>query len=205
MPLSISSDAIVEKNKLASGDSWLLLLEFNYPEEDPLYLVWNTENIVWDTKTWLAFPFALGDEEETKESTVPTVDLVVVDVERKLIPILDDHSGGIGAEVTVRVVHSAYLENDTPEYEAIYEIVDVSIGHKFDIHFKLGSENLAYYRSPPSLFLKHHCRYKDFKGSKCGYAGGETDCDRTWEECGDLGNRSRFGGFPAIGGTGIYG
>jgi len=39
------------------------------------------------------------------------------------------------------------------------------------------------------------CRWKEFKGTECAYAGGETWCDRTYARCLAIGNTANFGGF----------
>jgi hypothetical protein len=39
------------------------------------------------------------------------------------------------------------------------------------------------------------CRWKKFKGTECGYSGGETWCDRTYARCVALANTANFGGF----------
>lgn len=205
MPLSISTEVLKEKNKLSSSEPWILLLEFTYPGEDPVRLAWNTEDVTWDGFTWYAAPFELGDQEESTDATVPTVDLRIIDISRKITPLLDQYDGAVGATVILRVVHNAHLDLLTPEYEADFKVVDTSINHLNAITFKLGAENLSNYRSPPEVFLKKHCRYKEFKGNLCGYSGTATDCDRTWERCQELGNQKRFGGFPGIGRLGVKG
>ena len=51
------------------------------------------------------------------------------------------------------------------------------------------------------------CRWKKFKGTRCGYAGGETWCDRGWNRCNNLGNTANFGGarwLPSIEGKEIW-
>ena len=40
------------------------------------------------------------------------------------------------------------------------------------------------------------CRWKKFKGTECGYTGGEAWCDRTHARCQALGNEAHYGGFP---------
>jgi len=39
------------------------------------------------------------------------------------------------------------------------------------------------------------CRWKDFKGTECGYSGSEDWCDRTYTRCEALNNQAHFGGF----------
>jgi len=51
------------------------------------------------------------------------------------------------------------------------------------------------------------CRYKVFKGDRCGYSGGETWCDRTYVRCQTLGNTANFGGerwLPSIEGKQVW-
>lgn len=204
MPLTISTDAISEKNKLASSSPWLLLLEIIYPGEPSIRVVWNTSDITWDGETWLACPFKLDDLEESKESNVPSVNLSIVDIERRITPYLDQYSGGVGATVYIRVVHADYLDSTNPELEERMEIIDVAIDHMNAIKFTLGAENLSNYRSPRDRFLKGHCRYQEFKGSLCGYSGSDTECSRTYEDCCSKGNQARFGGFPGLVGRGYY-
>jgi len=39
------------------------------------------------------------------------------------------------------------------------------------------------------------CRWKEFKGTECAYAGAETWCDRSYTRCVAVGNQANFGGF----------
>ncbi len=203
MPLSISTEAKKSKNQLNSSEPWILLLEFKYPGEESIRVCYNTEDVVWDGFTWKALPFELGDEEESADASVPTVDLKILDVAREITPLIDRYDGAVGATVTIRVVHASHLDTTIPEYETDFIVVSTTIDHLNAVTFKLGAENLSMYRSPPDRFLKKHCRYKEFKGSLCGYDGDATDCDRSWERCKELGNQKRFGGFPGIGKLGI--
>lgn len=203
MSLSISSDAITEKNKLSSSSPWILLLEIAYPGETPVRVAYDTDNVTWDGETWYAAPFELGDMEESNSGEVPTVTLAVQDIERRITPHLDDYDGGVGATATVRIVHSDYLAG-AAELEEEFELLSVAIDHLNTIHITLGTDNLTNRRSPPNRYLKGHCRYKDFKGTLCGYSGAETECDRTFERCRELNNSTRFGGFPGVGSSGYF-
>lgn len=46
-------------------------------------------------------------------------------------------------------------------------------------------------------FSKHSssCRWKVFKGTKCGYSGTENECDKSYTRCLSLSNSANFGGF----------
>lgn len=202
MPLSISTSSLQEKNKLTSSGAFILLLEVVL-DETSVYLCNNTENVIWNSIEWLAAPFTLGDITETKESELPTIDLNIVDLERRLTPDLDSYSGGVGVGVWLRIVNTALL-SEAALREDYFDITETSINHMNNITFKLGVENLMNYRSPKNRFLKSHCRYKVFKGAQCGYTGLETGCNRTFTRCNELLNTARFGGFPGTGAGGIF-
>ena len=206
MPLSISSAAIAEKNKLASDEPWLLLLKITYPTETPIRLVWNTENVTWDGETWTAAPFTLGDMQESSDGSIPNVTLTIWDIGRTITQYLDDYDGGVGATAIVYILHSSTL-TDSPaiaELELNFSIISATIDSFNRISFSLGGENPTRYRCPPERYLKGHCRYKEFKGDLCRYAGGESSCNRTFTQCKSYGNEANFGGFPGVGSLGYY-
>ena len=48
--MDISTASIIEKNKTCTDGVYLLLLEIQYKDEDPIRLVYNTEDIVFKGK-----------------------------------------------------------------------------------------------------------------------------------------------------------
>lgn len=203
MPVTISSEYIIEKNKLNSNGAWLILLRINIEGEDPIYLVGNNEDITWNGNLWKSFYFKLGDNTESKDGDLPTVDLTVHDISKRLVPLLAQYTGAVGAEATVYIVHSSYLNLTSPAFEDYFDIVDTSIVASRIVTFKLGSENLYNYRCPTDMYLKDHCRFREFKGPECQYSGSASSCDRTFKTCISYGNQRRFGGFPGLGALGI--
>jgi len=203
MPLDISSNGITEKNKLNSDDVWLILLKVEYSGEMPGYCCLNNEQITWNSLTWEPVIFTLSGLSETKEAEIPMVTLSVTDIARKLLPFIEEHAGGIGAIVTIYIVHSAYLANTTPEFEEEMEIIDTSIDNTYKITFKLGAENLMKLRCPQNRYLKNHCRYDGLNDLRCGYTGSETECNRTLTRCKELGMVARYGGQPGVGSIGV--
>jgi len=201
--LTLSSAAILEKNKLDSTGAFLVLLEINFEGVDPIRLVRNTEDIEWNGETWYAFPFDIDDVQEDAKGQLPNVTIRVGNVTRVLQQYLDDSQGGLGATVTIRVVHSDHLDLTDPEFEETFEVIGCSVDQMW-VRFTLGAENPLLTRCPRQRFLKDHCRYKEFKGTLCGYSGSATECDRTFERCMELGNEHRFGGFPGIPTGGVY-
>jgi len=207
MPIDLSTNQIIEKNKISSDNIELLLLEITYPSEDSVRVCLNNAEVTWPTTGGdIYYPalFSLTGMKETKDAEIPSVSLSFIDITRALTPHIEEYNGGIGAIITIRVVDSKYLDVTTPKLEEVMEIIDCNIDHSNKITFKLGAENLSTRRCPQERFLKNHCRFKEFGGSRCGYTitGGET-CDRTFTDCETLGNESRFGGFPGVGSIGF--
>lgn len=203
MPLDISTNAIIEKNKLTSVNVELLLIEVKYKSEPSIYVCLNNVQIVWNGNTYLPAIFNLTGRNETKESEVPKQNLTFTDIHRVIIPLLEEFNGAIGAVVTISIVDSKYLTNTTPKLQEIMEIIDVTINDKAAVHITLGAENLYNLRIPLHRYLKNSCRF-DFKSSLCGYSGAETYCNRTYARCKELGNHTRFGGFPSVGKKGFF-
>lgn len=207
MPLDISTTAIVEKNRLTSNGVFLLLLDIYRPYHEgqpPLRLVFNNENIVWNTIQYIAYPFSLSSFNETKTGELPSVSLGIKDIQRIVIPYLDSYGGGTGSKVTISIINSLLLDETVPFISYTFDIIKCEVDSNCKVVFTLGCEDLSQYRSPIDRFLKQHCRYKLFKGPLCKFVGEATTCNRTYTQCKSLGNQTNFGGFLGIGSKGIY-
>jgi lambda family phage minor tail protein L len=203
--LNLSSAAITEKNKLASDGVWLVLLEIRLPSTEVIRVVRNNQDIVWPASggnTYAAFPFEIDTLSDLKPGEVPSLAIKVSNVTRALTPYLESGQGGVGAEVYLRVVHSEHLDITDPEIELVFKCVGCSADSMWAT-FELGASNPYSRRFPGNRILKNFCRYKRFKGPRCGYSGGATTCDRSLKRCRELGNSTRYGGFPVVGAAGI--
>ena len=82
--LNLSAAARLELHKVASTGAWLILLEIRVPGLETLYVVRNTENIVWNGITWQAFPFELGEYTEDAGGEIPQLSLKVSNINRMI-------------------------------------------------------------------------------------------------------------------------
>lgn len=199
MPLDISTAATEDKNKLTSNVSWIDLLEFQYETEDPVRVCSYDTEVTWNSYTWAPVAFTKPEIEETKESTIPNVSISFYDITQEITPIIDQFDGAVGANVTLYTVLSTQLASSTPEIEESMILLSSTIDYRSIITFKLGAENLINQKCTPNRYLKNFCRYKEFKGTLCGYVGAETECNRSFSRCKELNNQARFGGQPAMG------
>lgn len=213
MPLTLSSTAITEKNKLSTTSKMLLCLKITVPGVvDPIRVVRDNQNLTWQGETWVAFPFELESLGGGVKGEVPQVVLRVSNVSRAMETYLHQYdtycktNGWSAIEVNIYVVNTAAVALNgscDPEVEHVFELKQPKADSKWAT-FTLGASNPFNMRFPRSRIMKNQCRYKDgFKGTRCGYSGAETSCNKTLARCRELGNSERFGGFPGVGYGGV--
>ena len=206
--LTLSQAAILEKNKIASSNVWLILLEINIPAtktgELPtiLRLVRNTENIVWSGQLWTAFPFELDPPKQSGNGELPNFTVRVSNVTRTVEGYLEQAGGGVGSSVRMMVVLSEHLDITTPELDEQFSVQSVSYDESWVSFVLTGSVNL-FRRVPLRRFLKNFCPFQ-YKGPECKARSSYASCDKSLANCRQRGNEARFGGEPAIPQGGIY-
>ena len=98
----------------------------------------------------------------------------------------------------------AGVNNNNPEIELNFDVLSSNADAQW-VYFILGAMNPWNKRFPRNKVYKNICRYYDFKGDRCQYAGAETTCDRSLDTCRNtMDNSINFGGFPGVGTTGEY-
>jgi len=207
MTLDLSAAAILEKNKLVSDGAWIVLLEVTLSDDTVVRICRNTEDIIWNSHTWQAFPFELDEaSEESGEQTMLTVR--VSNVTRALMPYVEQYGGLVGNTVKLYVVHSDALDYG-PEVEEEFVVVDSTSDPQW-ITFSLSASSLKNVTFPNHRYVKNWCRFKfnypPGTGLRCGYSGATpyTTCNKTLSDCRKRGNSERFGGFPGIPEGGLY-
>lgn len=200
--LDLSQAAILEKQKLQGDGAWLILLEIAIPTVETIYICRNTENVVWDSITWIAFPFELDDLKEDSKGGIPELTLRVSNVTRALQNYLEAIGGGVGSKVTFRVVHSNHLDILTPEIMEEFTIQHVTTDQEWVV-FTLGAGDPIMKRFPPRRYLRNFCPFK-YKGIECASTSVLTTCNKTLTNCRERNNSTRFGGFPTLSQNGFY-
>lgn len=204
--LNLSAALIAEKNKISSDGAWLVLLEIQFSGET-IRLVRNTENVVWNGYTWVAFPFELEDQSEDSKGTLPAFAVNVSNVNRVIQGYIEELGGGVGATVVLRVIHSQHLDIVTADLEETFTVTDVSCTAQ-SVKFSLGGDFPTLRRFPPRRVMKNFCPFV-YGEIECGVSA-ETkttypNCNRSLAECRVRNNSTRFGGEPAIpSGGGVY-
>lgn len=201
--MTLSGVQIAQKNKLNNDAAFILLAKIVFTG-NTIYLANNSDDVTWNGHTWNRTAFSIDSIDITARGEIPIFNAEIQNVDRALIPYLDESSGAQGTSVIFYVVDSINLSETTPYLEV--ETFVVGCSETVDsITFKLGRKNPMMQVYPVYRFMKGYCRYRLFKGPLCGYTGTlYTDCGRTYSECEARGNVVRFGGFPSIGRGGIH-
>lgn len=214
-----SSQFITEKNKQTNRPLRLYTIH-EYDGVNNLYFVENHENIRFLDQEYTAFPIRYETMGENTQGEVDGVKLILGNVSRLIRRYLTNYDWRL-KKVTIRTIWGDYVDSyledvdgneiKNTEGENIYVIraeatmwiddvfyidsysadsknVNVTMTSKFDV------VNLDL---PSSRYGRNYCRWK-FKSTECGYAGAESECNRTLARCRELDNQLRFGGFPSI-------
>lgn len=200
---TLPANLIAEKNLMHSPEPWLILLEITLTDVGPTVfrLVKNTEDITYDGNTYTAFPFKLSIVESNSKGQIPQVTLKVCNITRLLTPYLESLDGGLESTIKIIIVNNGLLNEDYSELELEFSVIDCN-ADAYWVTWVLGMANPLNRRFPLYRYVANHCNWV-FTGAECGYAGSETVCNRTFEDCVALDNTANFGGFLGMQNDGI--
>lgn len=202
----LDSNLILEKNKLAGEQPWLILLEVELTDTETIYLVRNTEDITFGSTTYQAFPFEVDERNQVSQGEIPTLTIRVGNPNRTLQSYLEDYDGLVGNSITLRIVSLlstitedfdftdsggfdfadgggfVFAESETGESsiwtQAIAFTYEV-LGCVADatwVTFTLGAPNPLNRRFPLYRYISNHCNWK-FGERECNYT---FDAVGTW-------------------------
>lgn len=192
----IPSALAIEKNKLTTTGVWLILLDITLTSGLVLNIVRNNENVTWNGTEYSAFPFEIDAVSDSSKGELPTLQLSLSNVTRIIQAYLEELDGAVGSIVTMHVVNSSHLTEDSSTLDMSFVVLSVNTTAMKAV-FTLGSPSPLRRRFPLTRYLANHCNWQ-FKSAECSYSGDATVCNRTYDFCYTLGNTRRFGGFPGI-------
>ncbi len=200
--IPFSQIAIIEKNKLESDSPFILLVEIILSETETVYLCRNTENVEFEGETWFAYDLQIGEIEEDKNNCVSLVNLKIANVSGMLDSLIDKYLGLTNAVIKLHTILVRGSEV-TKEITLSFNVAGSGIDGDY-LSLNLTGFNPFEIKCPRATLRKLVCRYKNFKGERCGYTGDENYCDHSLRRCQELGNVKNFGGVPNMGWGGIF-
>lgn len=166
---TLPANLILEKNKIASPNPWLVLLDITLTDNTKFYLVNNTEDITFNSQLYTAVPFQIEPTKQSGTGEIPTVTLRVSNVSRLMQGYLEAASGGVDSTVLVRVVNAALLTENYSELEMTFNILSTDTD-AYWVTFTLGMPNPLRKRFPLYRYIAEHCNWQ-FLARECNYAG----------------------------------
>jgi len=196
---TLPSSLLIEKNRLATPNAWLLLLDITLPDNATTFnLARNNEDVTWSGKTYYKFPFELDWPDENTKGEIPTAQLHVSNITRALLPYLRQYNGGIGSTVTLHLVNSGYLSANTADLDLTFQVVGASDDASW-VTWKLGAKNPLKSPYPAYRYMAGVCRWVHlYAHEECGYSGPLPGCAGHIGDCRMHGNSHRFGGEPGL-------
>lgn len=200
--LNLPPEIFRAANRLDQDSPWLVLLKVQIEGESPMYLVNNTEDIVYQGNTHIAFAFTIDRPKESSKGEIPTVQLAVANATKTLQFYVERYNGAIGSMVTIIIVNAKHLDSDYAELTVDMDIMSCKCTAQW-VTFTLGAVNPLNRKHPVDQYIALHCRFNYMDDPRCGYVGDMPMCDRTIDACKLRGNISRFGGHPGLDGRGL--
>jgi phage-related protein len=205
MAKHLSVGSIIEKNKIASEETFLILMDAIIRDEDgntvnTLRFVKNSENIVFDGQSYQAANFSFDISMELNSE--PTIKLSAEDQTRTLAQYIEAYAGLVNSTVIMTVVNSGALSGPA-EIQETFKIMSASV-NEYVVDFDLGTDSAVNKRWPQYRQFKDRCPWR-FKSKRCGYTGVMPTCDYTLaggNGCMAHANVKHFGGFPGLNGNG---
>lgn len=201
MPHNLNVSTVIDKNKVASVNAFLILLEIFVKDSsgtaiETIRLAQNSENVVFETNTFTATNFDLDIKLDAARE--PSITLKAHDETRLLAQYIDDYDGLVGNKIRVIIVNSGNLSLPA-EIDEDLIVLNTSVS-SYTANIELGMESAGSMRFPKARQFKERC-WKKFKSTRCGYAGADATCSYTRtgvNSCSAKGNEINFGGFPGI-------
>jgi lambda family phage minor tail protein L len=200
MPKTLPANLVLEKNKVESQNVWYTLIVLDF-DSQILRFTNNNEDVVFQTDTYVAFPFKLGSMTQNSSGTVPSLTLSVSNVNKTIFNYVENANGLVNSDVTLMIVNSGHLTEDYTELTMLFTIMKTSISTEW-IDFTLGAPNPLMRKFPQDKYIAKYCNWQ-FKSVECAYADEDLSCDRTKDDCEAKGNINRFGGYPGLSENGL--
>lgn len=227
MPSYPSIRTALDKRKIASGDTYLILMEISILDptsgevQETVYVANNNDpdGYVWNGNTYQSLPMTVDIKQSSTE--VPSCTVTVFDLGNTIQGLLQNYTAPIGWPAKFYVINTA---DANPAADMEYEFFvngATANAQDYSIEFTVSAENPLTLSYPARTQYKNKC-FWTFKDTNCRYQDGgyktcgvstdvtlDTTCDNSLDGpkgCRAHCNVLNYGGFPGINdnGTQLY-
>lgn len=196
--ITLPASIVQELHKISSDGSIIYLAEIVItPTSEHIRLARNVDDVAWDGQTWSKAWFEIETIPEGSSGEIPELYMYTSNIGGLMEVEILSRNDLADSKCTLYLVNSNCLDETTPVFSTTFDVMKVMCDNE-TVKIKLSTYN-PYLQSFPAWRIHGSlCQYPVFKGSRCGYSGAATTCDRAFLTCLNYGNSARFGAFPGI-------
>jgi len=194
-----SLDATFKNEKNSQSNEPLFLYSiYDYDGASTnLYFVDYSKNVTYDGQEYVRFPITHNSISENTNGEIGNVTVTLSNVSRLIQAYLEAYDFR-RKKVTIKQVWANQLADTDAYIEDIFYI-DSYTADQQNVTFTLtGKFDILSVELPARKYSRNYCGWKTLGCTECGYAGAETECNKTLKRCRELGNSARFGGFTSV-------
>jgi len=165
-----------------------------------------TSDVTFDSLVYQAFPITFVFVTEKTQGEVDQVQLRVSNVSRLIEAYLQQYNLR-EKQVKITYVHADHLDDPDNKYEESWHIDSYTTNVSQAIFILSSILDVRQVALPLRTVNRNVCGWASagrFKGIECKYAGPETVCDGTLQQCRAYQNIINYGAFPASGGKRMF-
>lgn len=196
------STFISEKNKRENKPIWLYeIYDYDGAGSNLYFAEWD-QDVVFDSITYTRFPIKHDFISSNTSGQIDTVQITLGNVSRLIQAYLENYDLR-GCKVKIKIVFANHLADASAMVQDTFYIDSYSANDQ-SVTFLLSSKfDVLDLELPGRKYMRNYCQWK-FKGTECKYAGSDTTCNHTIDDCRTKSNVLNFGGFPSIPTQRIY-
>lgn len=185
-----------EKNKRENRPIWLYAIYDYDGQSNNLYYAEYDGNVTYNGQEYTRFPITHEFISENIQGEVDAIRLKLSNVSRLIQGYLEVYDWR-GKKVSIKMVWADHLDDADAYIEDIFYIDSYTTDQEEAVFTLTSKFDLMEVRLPIRRYFRNYCIWS-FKSTECGYAGGQSECNKTLTRCKVLSNQERFGGFPSI-------
>ena len=200
MPVTLPDDLKESLLDPMDQNTWLWMVQIAVPSESTIYAAGNNEAVTYDGQEYTADNLEVSARDIGSSGNIPTVVLRTSTLNSTIYDLIQETSGGAGADIKLIKVNNDFLSIAIPALEADFENIKCKVDSEW-IYFTLGVPNPMLKRIPLRDYSSSICPYATptlFKKSRCRYAGADPSCTGTFEDCLAKGNAVHWGGWLGL-------
>jgi hypothetical protein len=195
---ALTADLIAQKNTLAAtGDGpWVWLLELDRDGTNTVRYAKARANVTFNSQTYTASNMKIEPAKSDAAGGTINFNVTVQNVDQTIITYLEADEIR-DRPMLLTLVHADHLSTAANRVDVRGLVISADADEKA-VTLNCGTYDLRNVRVPGDTYAKLRCRAV-FKSVECGYAGAETSCLKTPDDCDDnKSNFARIGCFPGM-------